>query len=213
MRPADFQTSAMRVTMMIVFTGAWTVGIFRIAANRMMPEGWKPLLWASIAVAPFMGLLLHSLFEWVIRRFFSGPFSTPGGRVEPGHSIGEALVKRAEYQMAADWFSQQAVDYPKDWKAQERLIEIVAGHLDDPDRLAEARARLLKLDGVPEGLWARTALELGTYWEEQRRPDRAINVYKTLLWKIPEGYDAEEAQQRIRRIENPEGPQPESSPI
>ena len=93
---------------------------------------------------------------------------------------------------------------PKDWKAQVRLTEIIMKYLNDPEREAEERSRLLKIEGVPEVLWVQSVFDLGDYWERQQRPDRAKGIYKGLIWKYPEGVDSGEARRRIKKLEAPD---------
>ncbi|MFO7767973.1 MAG: ankyrin repeat domain-containing protein [bacterium] len=63
------------------------------------------------------------------------------------------------------------------------------------------------MDGTPKGLWAETALAPGRYWEEEGRVERAVNVNKSLIWKVPEGEDTEEARRRLRALEKLSGPE------
>ncbi|MFC1595527.1 tetratricopeptide repeat protein, partial [Gemmatimonadota bacterium] len=124
-------------------------------------------------------------------------FWPDAGRTARAHSEGEALVHRERFGEAIDWFTETVLNDPTDWQAQLQIVEIFSNHIFDVERAAEARNRLLKMERVPSGLWINSALRLGRDWEDLGLPDRAINTYKSLLWKYKEGYDADEVRRRL----------------
>ncbi len=204
----DFQGSMVRVTIVIVFSGGWLLGLLRISAHGLMPPGWGWLLWASVVIAPLFGFLLAGLYEWALERFLSDPFRGGGGEdIGVQHGPGERLLRAGEYEAAADWFNGQMLAQPDDWRAQARLVEIVAEHLADPERRIEERERLLKMKEAPDGLWMSTALDLGRDWEERGEIERARVLYRSFLWKHPGEPEAEEVRHRLARMESapPEG--------
>jgi tetratricopeptide (TPR) repeat protein len=129
-----------------------------------------------------------------------GVSSSPAPVAPEDHSKGESLYRKGDYSAALDWFARAVEANPHDWEAQARVVDILAGHMDERMRLAEERTHLLKVEGVPQELWVSTALALGKDWEELGHPDWAINVYKGLLWKYHEGYDEQEIHHKIEQL-------------
>jgi hypothetical protein len=154
-------------------------------------------------LSPVLGVLLHDVMARFTGKMTKGFFFPEKAETAPAHSVGEALLQREAYLEAADWFTARVLADPADWRAQAWLVDILAGHLDDPEREAEERTRLLKHPGIPEGAWVETALDQGRFWEVQGNPERAVNAYKTLLWRVAEGPDAEEAKRRLKELERP----------
>ena len=184
---------------MLGFTAGWLLGALRLDAQDVMGE-YTWMLYASTPIASVLGVLFFNFTNWIIDFITRGPFGDSSGKAAPLLGQGEALVKRGEYRAAVDWFIQAHRDHPESWKAQARAVELIASHLNDPEFLVEEQNRLLKMKAAPEGLWSSTALAVGSYWEEMGHPDRALNIYKTFLWKYPEGFDADEVQQRIKNL-------------
>ena len=201
----DLITSSGRVMTMVIFTGAWaTVAVFVSGHPKSgLSPSAKKLVMASIVLAPVLSFFIFEFFNTLLDIGLKGAFGRKGGTTAPAHSEGEALMQREQYVEAADWFSEKVILDPSDWKAQARLVEIINRYLDDPDREASERSHLLKMEGVPEGLWIESAFDLGEYWERMNRPDRAISAYKGLIWKFPEGSESDEARRRIKTLETP----------
>ncbi len=146
---------------------------------------------------PVIGVIFHEQVDRIMDKFAGQLFWPEGKLREPAHSEGEALYQRQDFEGALDWFAAAVAAVPTDWRAQLRIVEILLEQFDDRTRVAEERSRLLRIESTPEGLWMETALALGRDWVVTGHPDRAVNVYKGLLWKIPEGPDAEEARRRL----------------
>lgn len=185
---------------MTVLMGAWGFLAFYLW-SFFLPAGPLPKILRILAfISPVMGWIFYDALDTLVRRVFGGIFWPEKGKTARAHSEGESLVHRKDYVGAVEWFSATVMADPTDWQAQERIIEILLEHFDDRERVAEERNRLLKMTGVPKGLWTRTALHVGEDWVALGRPDRAINTYKTLLWKIPEGEDADEVRRRLKNL-------------
>ncbi len=161
----------------------------------------KPALSTTFRIiaflCPVIGWIFYDIIETVVRKVFGHIFWPESGRTARAHSEGEALVQRERFEEAIEWFSEAVIKDPTDWQAQLRIVEILSDHIRDRERAAETRNRLLKMEGVHSGLWINSALQLGRDWEDLGRPDRAINIYKSLLWKYKEGYDADEVRRRL----------------
>lgn len=149
---------------------------------------------------PVLGILLNDAIGVFADRVFGSIYLPKGGKTARAHSEGEAMFQRQQFEEAVDWFVAAVMADPTDWEAQLRVVEILAEYFDDPERLAEERNHLLKTKEVPEGLWIQTAFDLGEDWERLDRPDRAINIYKGLLWRLPEGPDADEVRRRLKNL-------------
>jgi tetratricopeptide (TPR) repeat protein len=209
LRDYDPDTFYGRIRMSIylfVFTGLMARMTYGLVSSR------NPLMGKFILgfwlVSPFLGILLHDLLAKVTGSWAHGLSWPQKGTTAPAHSEGEALLQRECYQEAADWFAARAMADSSDWQAQAKLVEIVGTRLADPDREAEERNRLLKHPEIPEAVWAQAALDQGRFWERQGNPERAINLYKSLLWRVSEGPDAEEAKRRLKELERPSAPTP-----
>lgn len=193
----------MRLAVVVAFTGGMTLGAILVDSKT---SGGEALIYGSIVIAPIIGLWVYEVFDWLLHWFFKGAFGGSGGETAFAHSEGEVLVQHAKYEEAAEWFASKHESDPADWKAQARLVEILAEHFHDAEQLATARNRLVKAKGVPEGLWGRTALDLGAYWEEIGQQNRALTVYRLIIQKYPESFDAEDARTCLAAIEGG-GPQ------
>ena len=209
LRDYDPDTFYGRIRMAIylfAFTGLmvrWNYGI--VSTRNPLMAKFILALWL---LSPILGVLLHDLLAKVTGSWAHGLFWPQKGKTAPAHSEGEALLQREDYQGAADWFAARALADPADWRAQAQLVEILAGPLKDPEREAEERNRLLKHPAIPEAAWAQAALDQGRLWEHQGNPERAVNAYKSLLWRVSEGPDAEEAKRRLKELERPAAPTP-----
>lgn len=151
-------------------------------------------------IAPLLGIVFHDVIDRLVGRAFAPLFWPEGGATPPAHSKGEALVQRARFEDALDWFAAAVMSDPGDWRAQLRIVEILEKYLDDPERLAEERNRLLKHGGVPQAVWVQTAFSLGRYWEEVGRGDLAAYTYQGILWKFPGDDGAADALRRIEEL-------------
>ncbi len=191
----------MRLMVVLAFTGGWTLGAFLLDSRT---SGGGALIYGSIIVAPIIGIWVYEGFDWLLHGLLKGAFGGSGGETAFAHSEGEVLVQHAKYEEAAEWFASKHESDPADWKAQARLVEILAEHFHDAEKLAIARNRLVKAAGVPEGLWGRTAIDLGGYWEEIGQQNRALTVYRLIIQKYPESFDAEDARIRLAAIEGVE---------
>ncbi len=199
--PATYYGRIRMAVLLFAFTGLMAKMNYGIVSTR------NPLMAKFILVfwlvSPILGVLLHDLLAGLTGRWAHGLFWPSKGTTAPAHSEGEALLQQEQYPEAADWFAARVMADPKDWRAQVRLVEIIARHLDDPEWAVEERSRLLKHPELPEGAWVEAALEQGRHWEALGNPERAINLYKSLLWRVPEGPDAEEAKRRSKELERP----------
>jgi len=167
------------------------------AASSFVPGSFRTLLRVVAIICPVIGFIFFKIIDAVVDRLSGSLFWPDKGHTARAHSEGEALVQRQKFEEAIEWFTETVDSDPTDWQAQLRIVEILTNHIFDAARAAEARNRLLKIEGVGEGLWINTALRLGKDWEDLGRPDRAINTYKSLLWKYEEGYDADEIRRRL----------------
>lgn len=191
---------ALRLKMTILM-GAWGFGAFSIWSvflKANMPDSPLGTICAIIAfLCPLLGWIYYDLINAVVHTVFGPIFMPEARRSARAHSEGEALVQHQKFEEAIEWFTETVSSDPTDWQAQLRIAEILSDHIRDRERTAEARNRLLKMEGVESGLWIHSALQLGRDWEDLGRPDRAINIYKSLLWKYKEGYDADEVRRRL----------------
>jgi len=177
--------------------GFITFQFFAVALEAMgRPLVAKIFRYGSLSM-PVLGILFNEALGKLVDRLFGDIFLPQGLKTARAHSEGESLVHRGRFEEAVDWFAAAVMADPTDWEAQVHLVEILEEHLDAPERLAEERGRLLKTEGVPEGLWIQTALNLGEEWEQLNHPERAIFTYKSLLWRLPEGPDADEVRRRL----------------
>ena len=205
-RLRDYDQSAFsgRVRMailMTVCTGFFVIFTHPYVSARNLMAGHIMLI--LLFLSPVLGVLLHDLLAHLTGKMAKGLFFPESTATAPAHSEGEAMLQREAYLEAADWFAARALADPADWQAQAWLVDILADHLDVPGREAEERVRLLKHPMIPEGAWVETALAQGRFWEKQGNPDRAVNAYKSLLWRVTEGPDVGEAKRRLKELENP----------
>jgi len=187
----------------VVYMGAFGFASFGVFAIGAFLRGYNTLgsILGVVAIsAPFLGSVLFDIIEFFSEHSFGHILWPSGGETAPAHSVGESLVYNEQYEEAINWFTNLAMSDPSDWRAQWRIVEILEEFLDDPERLAEERNRLLKTEGVPEGLWIQTAMNLGEEWKKLGHQDRAINTYKGLLWRMPEGPDADEVRRRLAEL-------------
>lgn len=189
---------------MTVMMGAWgflAFSLWSFALKAKMPDSPLGTICMIIAfLCPVIGWIYYDILNAVVHRIFGHIFWPDSGRTARAHSEGEALVQRERFEEAIEWFSEAVIKDPTDWQAQLRIVEILSDHIRDRERAAETRNRLLKMEGVHSGLWINSALQLGRDWEDLGRPDRAINIYKSLLWKYKEGYDADEVRRRLAQL-------------
>jgi tetratricopeptide (TPR) repeat protein len=169
-------------------------------ASMFVPGSFKTLLRIIGVLCIIAGMLFTRIMEAIVDKIGGGFFWPETGRTARAHSEGEALVQKEKYEEAVEWFTEAVACDPKDWQAQVRIVELLTNQIHDVERAAEARNRLLKMEGIESGLWINTALRLGRDWEDLDRPDRAINTYKSLLWKHDEGYDADEVRRRLAAL-------------
>ncbi len=189
-----------RAGVMFGAIGFLTFHFFAVAIDAAgKPLAAKIFRYASLSM-PVLGILFNEVLGKLVDRLFGDIFLPQGLKTARAHSEGESLVHRERFEEAVDWFAAAVMADPTDWEAQARLVEILEEHFNDPERLAEERGRLLKTEGVPEGLWIQTALNLGEEWEQLDHPERAIFTYKSLLWRLPEGPDADEVRRRLRTL-------------
>ncbi len=182
---------------MAILMGTWgfiSFFVFSVGlGNHPLSTVFRIIAFAS----PLIGWFFAHFIDTGVRKIFGPIFWPDRGRTARAHSEGEALVQRQKFEEAIEWFTETVSSDPTDWQAQLRIAEILSDHIRDRERTAEARNRLLKMEGVKSGLWINSALQLGRDWEDLGRPDRAINIYKSLLWKYKEGYDADEVRRRL----------------
>jgi len=198
-RTADYY---LRVKMAIL-AGTWgfiAFFVFSIAfsasGNDLLSTVFRIIAFSS----PVLGWFFAPVLDTMIRKSIGHIFWPEKGHTARAHSEGEALMQRQQYEEAIDWFNEMAINDPTDWRAQQQIIDILNNRIFDVERAAEARNRLLKMEGLPSSVWVETALRLGRDWEDLDRPDRAINTYKSLLWKYEEGYDADEVRMRLAKL-------------
>ena len=188
---------------MAVLMGTWGFISFFVFSVAFSVGGSDTLAVVFRIIAftsPVIGWFFAPLIDAGLRKTIGHIFWPEKGHTARAHSEGEALFQRQRYEEAIDWFSEAVARDPADWKAQQRIVEILTNQIHDVERAAEARNRLLKIEGIGSGLWVETALRLGRDWEDLDRPDRAINIYKSLLWKYSEGYDGDEIRRRLARL-------------
>ena len=189
---------------MMALMGAFGLGYFLLIAGALLMKGYVALGFVFLCLAatsPWLGSLLFDMLEFFSEKSVGQILWPSGGETAPAHSIGESYVYSERYEEAVNWFTELAMSNPSDWRAQWRIVEILDEFLDDPERLAEERNRLLKTEGVPEGLWIQTAMDLGEEWEKLGYQDKAINTYKGFLWRIAEGHDADEVRRRLAELQ------------
>jgi len=174
--------------------------IFAFGASIMGNETAATILRIISYAGPLIGLMFYHQVDYFVEKLTSSLWMPKGGDSGPAHSEGEALVQRQDFAGALDWFTNAVMADRTDWRAQLRIVEILLEHFDDRERVAEERSRLLRIAGVPEGTWVETALALGRDWVALGHPDRAVNAYKGLLWKLSEGPDADEARRRLKDL-------------
>lgn len=186
-----------RAGVMFGAIGFFTFQFFAFALDAMgRPVIAKIFRYGSLSM-PLLGILFNEAIGKLVDGVLGDIFLPTGGKTARAHSEGEALFQRQQFEAAVDWYAAAVMADPTDWEAQLRIIEILSEHSDDPERLAEARGRLLKIKDVPEGLWIQTAMNLGEDWERFGHPERSVNTYKSLLWRLPEGPDADEVRRRL----------------
>ncbi len=188
---------------MMMLMGGFGFFYFLLIAGALLMKGRTGLAFIFFCLgitSPFLGSLLFDMLEFFAEHSFARILWPSGGKTGPAHSVGESLVYNERYEEAVNWYTGVALADPADWKAQWRIVEIHEEFLDEPERLSEERNRLLKTEGVPEGLWIQTAMNLGEEWEKLGYQDRAINTYKSLLWRIAEGPDADEVRRRLAEL-------------
>jgi len=198
-KPRENRERVLRFRMMALM-GTFGLGYFLLIAAALLFKGHLVLGFIFLCLgltSPWLGSLLYDILEYISEHSVSQILWPSGGETAPAHSVGESHVYNKRYEEAIAWFTEVAMSNPSDWQAQWRIVEILDEFLEDPERLAEERNRLLKTEGVPEGLWIQTALDLGEEWERLGYPDKAINIYKGFLWRIPEGHDADEVRRRL----------------
>ncbi|MFC1545407.1 tetratricopeptide repeat protein [Gemmatimonadota bacterium] len=193
----DF-TLRLKITILMGAWGFMAFYLWSIVLKAKIPDSPLGTICTIVAfLSPVLGWMYYDIIDAVVHRVFGQIFMPEGKRTARAHSEGEALVQGQKFEEAIEWFTETVTGDPTDWQAQQRIIDILTNHVFDVERAAEARNRLLKLEGVREGHWINTALRLGRDWEDLDRPDRAINTYKSLLWKYKEGYDADEVRRRL----------------
>ncbi|MFC1530009.1 tol-pal system YbgF family protein [Gemmatimonadota bacterium] len=183
--------------------GSWGFLAFLVFSIAFSVRGNQPLATVFRIIAftsPVIGWFFAPFLDTVVRKSIGHLFWPETGHTARAHSEGEAFFQRQRYEEAVSWFTEVVIKDPNDWKAQQRIIEILTDHICDVERAAEARNRLLKIEGLGSGLWVETALRLGRDWEDLGRPDRAINTYKSLLWKYSEGYDGDAVRERLAQL-------------
>lgn len=185
---------------MTALMGLWGFLAFYLWSMFITDETISRILKIVAYICPVLGWFFYDILDTFVRKTFGGIFYPETGKSARAHSEGEALVQRKQFDAALDWFSAAVMKDPTDWRAQERVVEILIEHIGDRNRIAEERNRLLKMEGVPPDLWVENALELGRDWVELGLPDRAINTYKSILWKHDEGYDADEVRRRLAEL-------------
>ena len=185
---------------MAVLMGTWGFLAFLVFSVAFGDHPLGTVFKIIAFTSPVLGWFFAPVIDAGVRATFGQIFWPEKGHTARAHSEGESLFQRERYEEAIEWFSEVAVDDPTDWQAQQRIVEILTNQIQDVERAAEARNRLLKMEGVESGLWINTALRLGRDWEDLDRPDRAINTYKSLLWKHNEGYDADEVRRRLAAL-------------
>jgi tetratricopeptide (TPR) repeat protein len=198
-RNADYY---LRVKMAILM-GTWGFIAFFVFSIAFSVGGNHPLsiIFRIIAfTSPVIGWFFAPLIDVGLKKTIGQIFWPDTGHTARAHSEGEALFQRQQYEEAVEWFTEAVARDPDDWKAQQRIVEILTNQIHDVERAAQARNRLLKIEGLGSGLWVETALRLGRDWEDLDRPDRAINIYKSLLWRYSEGYDADAVRQRLAEL-------------
>lgn len=189
---------------MMALMGAFGLGYFLLLAGALLMRGHIELAFIFLCLAitsPWLGSLLFNMLEFIAEYSFGQILWPSGGETAPAHSIGESHVYNKRYEEAVAWFIEVAISNPSDWRAQWRIVEILDEFMDDPDRLAEERNRLLKTEGVPEGLWIQTTMDLGEGLEKLGYRDKAINIYKGFLWRTAEGPDADEVRRRLVELQ------------
>jgi hypothetical protein len=183
---------------MMCWVSAFCVVVAMFAGYKA--KGLDTILYIAAVLAPVAGWFLHDPLDHIVGKSLKGIFWSEASDTAPAHSQGEALIMQAKYDDAIEWFAQKALADPGDWRAQAKLVELFANHRDDPDRLAEERTRLMKTEGVPQGLWVQTAFEHAEHWVATERYDRAVHTYQGILWKFPEDDGAEAARERIEAL-------------
>lgn len=187
-----------RMAGMMIWVSLFCLIVAMFAGHKV--RGLSTILIIAAVLAPVAGWFLHDPLDHLVGKTLKGVFWGDASDTAPAHSEGEALIMRARYDDAVDWFAQKALADPTDWRAQAKLVELFARHMDDPDRLAEERTRLMKTEGVPQGLWVQTAFEHAEYWVAMEHYHRAVHTYQGILWKFPEDDGAEAASERIEAL-------------
>jgi tetratricopeptide (TPR) repeat protein len=168
-------------------------------AGHKVP-GLRTIFFIIAALAPIAGYFLHDLLDSYLGKTLRGLFWGDAKNIAPAHSPGDALAQRGRWEEAIDWFAQRAMEDPSDWRAQARLVELVASHGNDAERLAEERMRLMKWDGISPSLWVQTAFEHARSCEEEGRHNRAAHAYQSILWKFPDDESAADAERRLEEL-------------
>ncbi len=201
-RDRDFQGSVLRIGAMGGFTfGCLLAAMLADSRDQFGPNTAMFVYPVALILGPLVGYFAGNFLDGAILKLFAGAFGREGGSTGPQHSPGETLLQKAEYAAAAEWFANQYRSDPKDWRAQARLVEILTEHFDDDERLAGEKNRLLKADGMPEGLWCRIVLELASYREVTNRQKQAITLYRILVERYTDSWEAGEARERLRTLE------------
>ncbi len=156
----------------------------------------------AVILGPLVGWSIGNLVDKSTSNLLSSAFyGSASGTIGPQHSPGDVLLQNEDYEAAADWFTEKYRSEPEDWRAQARLVEILTEHFDDEDRLAGEKNRLLHAEGVPEGLWCQRAMEMAGYWEGKDRPKRAVALYRMLLERYPDQWQADQARERLEALD------------
>ena len=201
-RDRDFQGSVLRFGAVFGLTfGTLLAAMQADAHDAFGPNTAMYVYPVALILGPLVGYFTGIFLDGAVLKLFAGAFGREGGRTGPQHSPGETLLQKAEYAEAAEWFANQYRTDPKDWRAQARLVEILTEHFDDDEHLAGEKNRLLKADGVPEGLWCRIVLELASYREATNRQKQAITLYRILVERYTDSWEAGEARERLRALE------------
>ena len=184
----------------------FSFGSLLAALQASMNESFGPhtgkYVWPIAVIGgPLVGYFIGNLLDQSVSGLFAGAFGRQGGDIGPQHSPGETLLQQEKYAEATRWFSERYLTNPKDWRAQARLVEILAEHFDDEEHLVGEKNRLLKAEKVPEGLWCRTAFEVASYREANDRPKQAILLYRMLSERYPDTWEAKEARERLQDLE------------
>ncbi len=197
----DFQGSILRFSCLVGFTCGSLLAAMNADAHDVFGPNTSMFVYpVALILGPLAGHIIGNLIDRGVTKVFAGAFGRDTGNIGPQHSPGEALLQKAEYTEAVEWFTNHYQSDPGDWRAQARLVEILTDHFDDDERLTGEKNRLLKAEGVPEGLWCRTALEVASYREANDRPKQARTIYGMLVERYPDTWEAGEARERLQNL-------------